>query len=171
VPRWLGSRLRAGGEVARESAGIAEGQPEGLTSPGFAGEVDSLNQELVEAVAGFGWRLALGLDLSEISRLFEEAVTCFAAGAYTASSMVSRKVLMVCACKEGDTDGKSFVSYVDYITKNVLSYPKARDAIDRIRSIGNDANHDVAFVDESDARLALRTVHYMLILIYSVPLS
>jgi len=78
---------------------------------------------------------------------------------------------MVCACNEGDTDGKSFASYVNFITHNVLNYPKARDAIDKIRDIGNDANHDVAFVNEGDARLSLQIVYYMLNSIYSLPSS
>jgi len=107
----------------------------------------------------------------ELGQLFNEGVTCFAAGAFTASSMISRKLLMVCACNEGDTDGKSFASYVNFITHNVLNYPKARDAIDKIRDIGNDANHDVAFVNEGDARLSLQIVYYMLNSIYSLPSS
>ena len=43
---------------------------------------------------GKGWPV-------EISQLFDEASVAHAAGAYTASVMASRKVLMLCACQEG----------------------------------------------------------------------
>jgi hypothetical protein len=83
---------------------------------------------------------------SELEQLFDEAAKAYAAGAYTVTAMVSRKILMACACNEGDTDGKSFVDYVTYITTHVLTDPKAKDLIDKIRGIGNEANHKIKFV-------------------------
>jgi hypothetical protein len=105
----------------------------------------------------------------DLGQLFEEAAKAYAAGAYTASAMVCRKVLMACACQEGADDGKPFASYVDYITSEVLTYPKAKDAIDKIRHIGNDANHKVQFVPRDHAKRALSIVNYMLNTIYSLP--
>lgn len=105
----------------------------------------------------------------DLRRLFEEAALAFAGGAHTAVSMVCRKLLMVCACLEGDSDGKSFLNYVDFITKNVLSFPKAKTAIDKIRAIGNDANHDVAFVSAADAMTSLNIVKSLLDAIYKLP--
>ena len=105
----------------------------------------------------------------ELGQLFDEGAKAFAAGAYTAAAMVVRKVLMVCACQEGATDGEPFAKYVDHITTNVLSYPKAKDAIDKIRTIGNDANHAVRFVTREDAHRALSIVTYMLNAMYSLP--
>src|ERR1019366_8042315 len=87
----------------------------------------------------------------ELEQLFEESAKAYAAGAFTASAMVSRKILMACACHEGDTDGKPFVAYVDYITNTVLTFPKAKDSIDKIRGIGNEANHKIRFVSRDDA--------------------
>jgi hypothetical protein len=63
------------------------------------------------------------------------------------------------------------VEYVTYITNTVLTFPKAKDSIDKIRDIGNDANHDVAFVAPDDARRAMQIVTYMLNTIYSLPAS
>ncbi len=105
----------------------------------------------------------------ELRKLFEESAMAFAAGAYTASSMVSRKILMVCACHEGDEEGKKFVQYVDFITDRVLVFPRAKDAIKRIKDIGNDANHEVCFVSREDAERALSIVRYMLTTVYSLP--
>lgn len=105
----------------------------------------------------------------ELEQLFEEASKAYAAGAYTAASMVCRKLLMACACHEGDTDGKNFTDYVDYIINTVLTFPKAKDSIDKIRGIGNEANHKIKFVSRDDARRALSIITYMLTTIYSLP--
>lgn len=105
----------------------------------------------------------------EIAQLYEEASTAFAAGAFTACSMMARKALMNCACREGDADGRTFQQYVDYIVGTVLTYPKAKTAIDQIRKIGNDANHNIAFVSQADAKRAMEILTYMLNTIYSLP--
>lgn len=105
----------------------------------------------------------------DLAQLFDEAGRAFAAGAYTAVAMVCRKALMACACHEGDTDGKSFTAYVDFIIGSVLTFPKAKDAIDKLRTIGNEANHKIRFVSRDDARRALDVVKYMLNTIYSIP--
>lgn len=105
----------------------------------------------------------------ELAKLYNEASLSLSAGAYTACALVCRKLLMSTACHEGDNDGKRFVEYVDYITNTVLTFPKARESIDRIRGIGNDANHDVAFVSSDDARRAMQIVTYLLNTLYSLP--
>ncbi len=83
--------------------------------------------------------------------------------------MVCRKLLMVTACMKGETDGKRFVEYVQYITDKVLQYPDAKAPITRIKDIGNDANHDASLVNEADAKRAIQIVTYMLDTIYSLP--
>ncbi len=104
-----------------------------------------------------------------LKQLYEEAAKSHAANAHTAAAMVCRKVLMVCACEKGAKDGLTFTQYVDHITKNVLTFPAAQNAIDAIRGIGNDANHQVAMVNQADAERAMRIVTYMLNTIYSFP--
>jgi hypothetical protein len=76
---------------------------------------------------------------------------------------------MACACDQGDKDGESFVHYVDYITNTVLAYPKAKAAINQIRTIGNDANHVVTFVTEPEAETAMKIITYMLDTLYAFP--
>lgn len=105
----------------------------------------------------------------DLAKLYEEAAKSFSAGAFTACAMVCRKLLMATACHEGEQDGKSFVEYVGFITTSVLAFPKAQLAIDRIRTIGNDANHNVQFVSEDDAKRAMEIVTYLLATIYSLP--
>src|SRR5467141_1521301 len=45
---------------------------------------------------------------TSLSKLFEEASSAYAAGAMTACAMVCRKILMACACEQGDADGQGF---------------------------------------------------------------
>ena len=104
-----------------------------------------------------------------LAQLYDEAAKSYAAGAFTATAMVCRKVLMACACEKGETDGKGFGAYVDHITNNVLTYPAARTSIDAIRTIGNDASHDMSTVNQADAARAMKIVTYMLNTIYSLP--
>jgi hypothetical protein len=111
----------------------------------------------------------------ELCALFEEASKSFAAGAYTSATMVCRKLLMSCACHEqslaGQTveEGKTFVYYVDYIVNSVLTFPRAKTAIDKIRDIGNEANHHVAIVNPVDAERSMTIIQYMLNAIYALP--
>ena len=53
----------------------------------------------------------------------------------------------------------------------MLTFPKAKDSIDKIRTIGNEANHTIRFVNREDARRAQSIITYMLNTIYSLPSS
>lgn len=101
--------------------------------------------------------------------LYEEAAKSYAAEAYTATAMLCRKLLMACACDKGDTPGKNFTDYVDYLTTIVLPYQAAKDSIDAIRDIGNQANHEIKFVAKQEAARAMSIVTYLLTTIYSLP--
>jgi hypothetical protein len=106
---------------------------------------------------------------SDLTRLYEEATRSFSACAYTSTTMVCRKMLMVCACQEGADEGLQFAKYVDYIIENVLPLPRAKGSIDAIRTNGNDANHSVSFVSRDDAQRALAVITYLLNSVYSLP--
>lgn len=106
---------------------------------------------------------------SELQDLFKESALAFTGTAYTASAMVSRKILMLIAAKEGSQDISNFGKCVDFITNSVLTYPKAKPAIDVIRQIGNEANHQVQFVNETDSRRSLKIVELVLTAVYSLP--
>lgn len=105
----------------------------------------------------------------DLATLYEEAATSYSAGAFTSASMVCRKLLMACACDKGDAEGRKFVQYVDYITDEVLTYSDAKTAIEKIKDIGNEANHKISFVNKVDAERALKIVTYLLRAVYSLP--
>ena len=106
---------------------------------------------------------------TNLAELYDEAAKSYAAGAYTATTMVCRKLLMAIACDKGETDGKKFTEYVDHITNKVLVFPDAKTPIDAIRTIGNEATHEVKIVNQPDATRAMKIVTYTLNTIYSLP--
>lgn len=105
----------------------------------------------------------------DLRQLFDEAAIAYAAGAYTAAAMVARKILMACAYRHGADEGRNFSDYVEYITNDVLVFPGARESINKIRTIGNDANHRLEFVQKDAAYTSLKIVSYILRTIYSLP--
>jgi Domain of unknown function (DUF4145) len=76
---------------------------------------------------------------------------------------------MVCACDKGEKDGKPFTDYVDYLTNTVIGYGAVKTSIDAIRTIGNEATHEVKIVNEPEATRAMKIVTYLLKTIYSLP--
>lgn len=111
----------------------------------------------------------------ELADLYEEAAKSYSAGAYTSASMVCRKLLMSCVChQQSDAglavkEGESFGYYVDYLANSVLNFPQAKSAIDAIRKIGNEANHHVTFVTQTDAERSMRITGHLLNTIYVLP--
>lgn len=73
---------------------------------------------------------------------------------------------MVAAHEQGADEDQSFLDYVNYLADEALTFPQAKTAIDRIRDIGNDANHEVDFVETEEAKEALQITHYLLEALY-----
>lgn len=103
----------------------------------------------------------------EVQPLFNEAAESYRAGAYTAAAMVCRKILMVTSHLEDASPNESFKYYVDYLAGEVLTFPRATKAIDRIRDIGNAANHEPDLVEKPDAEDAMRITKYLLDSLYA----
>lgn len=94
----------------------------------------------------------------EVGTLYDEARRALGAGAYTAVVMLCRKMLMNIAVAEGAKAGESFASYVDFLQAGGYFSPKARDYVDFIKKLGNEANHEIAPKLNRDASLSLRFV-------------
>lgn len=99
---------------------------------------------------------------------YREARDCMTVCAYTATAMICRKILMNVAVHKGAEVGGPFTQYVDYLAERVLG-PGNRAWIDRIRTIGNAGNHELAQVSEANARNILSFVEMVLKLVYEYP--
>jgi len=106
---------------------------------------------------------------TNVEGLYNEARDCFKIKAYTSCVMCSRKLLMNIAVSEGADAGKSFVDYVNFLDSKGFIPPKGKAWVDKIRKIGNEANHSIEFKSAEDAQLILTFTTMLLKFIYEMP--
>lgn len=112
---------------------------------------------------------AVGSLPAAVHRAYEEARSCTSSGAYTAAVMLCRKLLMHVAVEKGAKPGESFLAYLTYLeTKNYVP-PDGKGWVDRIRTLGNEANHELPQMTQADARDALEFVGHLLKSVYEFP--
>jgi len=105
----------------------------------------------------------------EMNALYEEARRCTSQHCYTATVLLCRKMLMSIAVENGAAERLSFAAYVDYLVNKNHVPIKWRPWVDHIRSKGNEANHEIALMEEIDARNLLTLTGMLLKIIYEVP--
>jgi Domain of unknown function (DUF4145) len=105
----------------------------------------------------------------DIGRLYKEARDCYAAGAFTASVLACRKILMNIAVAQGADEGKQFIVYVEYLAANGYVPPNGRGWVDHIRKKGNEATHEIALMTDDDAAELISFVEMLLKFIYEFP--
>ena len=101
--------------------------------------------------------------------LYNEARWAAGAGAFTASVMACRKLLMNIAVKEGAKAGLTFAEYVAYLEKGGWFSPRAKPFVEHIKKIGNDANHQIDPKSQVDAEAAIEFVGSLLRHNYEMP--
>lgn len=106
---------------------------------------------------------------SSIKRLYNEARQCFSVNAFNAVVMCCRKLLMNISVSEGAKEGLSFVKYIDYLNEKGFIPPGGREWIDKIRTMGNEANHKIIQPSKDDAELILVFTNMLLKFIYEMP--
>lgn len=105
----------------------------------------------------------------ELDTLYEEARRCTSQNCHTAAVLLCRKILMNIAVKIGAEEGKSFVSYIDYLSNEGYIPPNGRHWVDHIRKRGNEANHEVQSMEPSDAEELVRFTEMLLKIIFEFP--
>lgn len=115
----------------------------------------------------------LGLDVQhlppEVAALYNEARECSAAGAYTAAVLLARKLLMHVGVEQGAASNLNFVGFIDYLATKGFVPPNGRAWVDRIRQLGNEANHEIVLVDQAKAEEALLFLGWLLKFAYELP--
>lgn len=106
----------------------------------------------------------------DVKRMHDEIALSLSAGAYTASVLASRKMLVHLAVQEGaPREGLSFREYVEYLDSEHVVPRSASGWVDYIRSKGNETNHELVFASENDARMLALFIEHMLTTIYEFP--
>jgi hypothetical protein len=110
-----------------------------------------------------------GITSTDIATLYNEARDCTSAGAFNATVMICRKILMNLAVQHGAEENKNFLHYVDHLTNQGFVPPQGRKWVDAIRTKGNEANHEIALMDIKDAQLILHFTEALLRFNYEMP--
>ncbi len=107
----------------------------------------------------------------DVGRLYEEARQSAAAGAYTASVLVCRKMIVDLAVDQGDKyeREKRFGPYVEFLANKILAPSQSTEWLDRIREQGNKATHELGVMGEQDALLLLTFMDLILRILYEFP--
>ncbi len=104
-----------------------------------------------------------------IETLYNEARASASANAPTATVLALRKLLMNIAVNKGAPTGQTFQQYVDYLASKGYVSPDGKMWVDHIRKKGNDANHEIALMDASDAEELMAFAEMLLKTIYEFP--
>lgn len=109
------------------------------------------------------------------SDLWHQIRSCLSVGASTAVAMLCRKMLLhlahthQSATNVNATPPENFVKAVDYLKVNYLVPIQFHDWIDKIRQVGNEANHELPQVAYADAEDIALFTHNLLITLYELP--
>lgn len=110
-----------------------------------------------------------GITDDGVQHLYNEARDCTKVGAHTAATLLCRKLLMNIAVQHGAKEGKSFVSYINYLESAGYVPPNGKEWVDHIRKKGNEATHEIALIPQEESRLLLHFVEMLLRFIYEFP--
>lgn len=105
----------------------------------------------------------------DIEKIYEEARKNHAIASYTGAVMLCRKILMNIAVAQSAPTGQSFIQYVEYLANNGYVPPNGKAWVDHIRKKGNEANHEIKLMGESDSQELLSFVEMLLKFIYEFP--
>jgi hypothetical protein len=89
--------------------------------------------------------------------------------AYSAAVMVARKLLFHIAVQEGAAPERlSFAQAVTYLEQHNVIPRNARPWVDRIRHLGNDANHELPLMTREDAEAVVTLTSSLLRILYEL---
>lgn len=107
----------------------------------------------------------------ELDSLYNEARRCSSQSCFTAAVLLCRKALMNIAVSQGARENLRFIEYVNYLSENGYTPPNGRHWVDHIRKKGNEATHEIALMEEGDAKDLICFVEMLLKFNYEFPAS
>lgn len=105
----------------------------------------------------------------EVEYIYNEARKSMSIGAFTASVLCCRKLLMHISVSKGAPENQSFLTYVQYLSENHYIPQGATDWVDYIRSKGNEATHEIEIMKREDAESLITFSEMLLKIIYEFP--
>ncbi len=105
----------------------------------------------------------------DIKVLYDEARRAISVTSFTGAVMLCRKILMNIAVSQKAPIGQTFIQYVEYLAQNGFIPPNGKHWVDHIRKKGNEANHEITVMSETDAQELISFVEMLLKFIYEFP--
>ena len=105
----------------------------------------------------------------DINEIYGEIRKSTGLGAYTLAVLGCRKILMHIAMEKGAKQGLAFIDYVDYLVDQHFAPPNSKPWVDKIRTIGNEANHEIKIMSMNEATELVNFVEMLLKFIYEFP--
>jgi hypothetical protein len=110
-----------------------------------------------------------GITDTSVAALYDQARDCTSLGAYTASTLLCRKILMNLAVQHGEVPGKSFMEYIEYLNSKGYVPPNGKAWVDKIRTKGNEATHEIRLIEEDESSQILTFTEMLLKFSYEFP--
>jgi hypothetical protein len=107
--------------------------------------------------------------LKDVEELYDEARRCVSVSGYTTAVMACRKLLMHVAVEKGAKENQSFRQYIVWLVENHFVPPGGEGWADHIRGAGNDANHEIALIEQHAAEQVMSFVELLLKFVYEMP--
>jgi len=105
----------------------------------------------------------------DLNVLYEEARRSTSQNCYTGSVLLCRKILMHIAVAVGAAEGLNFIDYVKYLSDEGYVPPNGKQWVDHIRRKGNEANHEIVLMGQTDSNELLVFIGMLLKFIYEFP--
>jgi Domain of unknown function (DUF4145) len=106
----------------------------------------------------------------DVEGAWGEARKAYSVGAYTASEIMCRKILMHLAVdKAGSAPGQTFVQYINDLQAKNYIMAGLQPVVDKVRDRGNKANHELPASTEQEALATLTITDHLLVGIYKLP--
>lgn len=109
------------------------------------------------------------IETEEVQKLYDEARSCVKVGAYTASAVCCRKLLMNLAVSKEAEEDKSFAYYVTYLAKQGFLPTKSEAWLTYIKDKGNEANHEIRIMSAEEAEQLIEFTGMILKIMYEFP--
>ena len=106
---------------------------------------------------------------TSIEKLYNECRKCYLNECYHSVIMVSRSLLMHIAVDKGDSAGKTFVDYINFLESHGYIGSQNKAWVDKIRTIGNKYVHQLDEATEDDAKKVILFIKQLLGNLYEMP--
>lgn len=101
----------------------------------------------------------------DVEGIYNELRQLHATSAWTSIVLLGRKLLMHIAVSKGAAENQRFIQYVEYLCDEYVARNN-RGWIDRVRTLGNTATHELQVMTQNDAELITDFSAMILKLIY-----